>query len=1090
MDNVSVDGSRQGLVPHDHEDNLSAPIPGAEKPRGSSDSKIGTLYVNGGLKDVDRSNRNSQVARSIPVEPFQLTHITHGFFPFAKLVNRSVQQCWNDLSDLITELVGIQISSQDQNSPSLLATGKVPGNQSAENVQKKLRILDFAHAKRAEFIKLLVLSQWSRKAADVSKLIDLQGFIRTRHQAYSGAIQLVGDMKRDLVRAQVATPDLKTALEVLSKGKVEAMPDLGYRPPKPLTPRNALKKLRKINRIIGVRLALHDTFPIPFRTYHVHDGRVTFIVPEEFEVDLSIAEESKTSQFFFVDIRFLFTPSSPVPKGRFFNELDIKVNNTLRDSGLWGCFDLLHSLVLTNKINILFKQATDLARGLWSDALHVELLHRTLVIQYWTSRPGPKSWFEIGIKSGHKKASYGQDRLGQVPFLGLRWIRGGQEVDSSDIVFDTGTLSVENILRSVIAIHISHILSSAYAKLNEMRLFSTRVLSLRAELSGIEPGDCHLDVQLTASRQLRVSIEPMSGASVLSSTPTVLDRPETERNPERSLADDVVTRISRVRCIAAMEEIESNAKMLGLEPVNPREFKLDIRKIFPSNVLRFSFFSHRLWERNWIAAATSSMDSDNLWAVQLRPLVTTVNDLALGAGARESTVLQWAQIISNTFLTPQQQLNYASCADLGHCLSGILAIYANARYLGELQRINFYPPLQKLQLDSDLQVPSIFLRYEVGKLPSSLRIALPMGLKRKTFVKETIRLAFLGVDPNSKLAILVAYGHLLVSGKSLTSLNSKLDHSLVFQPTGSGFAIRMLAPAGRSIIVNLLERLQRLECVLSILEILQRKRIAPLSLSLSKIAFAYGSERDLSASISIKVLGPSSSKNIDAVDLVSKPHSLFHLHLDINFDNPNPHRRIQESLTSILNNDYSDASLESVLDLLSVTLPLLQVFDRITTNTSLEEPLKVQVTVRNAKTFRISYPGTKCQMQLTLGRHLNRANWTLKDVSDPQDRLSHSHITAKLREMLYNSKGDGWRGLGNGAVAEVDGVCNLVSELHKCLTDTQSNPDTAAPDNQPNSASKVQPAEAGRTGHGGRVEVTTVQQSPRGSKSTNIITID
>lgn len=226
MDNVSVDGSRQGLVPHDHEDNLSAPIPGAEKPRGSSDSKIGTLYVNGGLKDVDRSNRNSQVARSIPVEPFQLTHITHGFFPFAKLVNRSVQQCWNDLSDLITELVGIQISSQDQNSPSLLATGKVPGNQSAENVQKKLRILDFAHAKRAEFIKLLVLSQWSRKAADVSKLIDLQGFIRTRHQAYSGAIQLVGDMKRDLVRAQVATPDLKTALEVLSKGKVEAMPDV------------------------------------------------------------------------------------------------------------------------------------------------------------------------------------------------------------------------------------------------------------------------------------------------------------------------------------------------------------------------------------------------------------------------------------------------------------------------------------------------------------------------------------------------------------------------------------------------------------------------------------------------------------------------------------------------------------------------------------------------------------------------------------------------------------------------------------------------------------------------------------------------
>jgi mediator of RNA polymerase II transcription subunit 14 len=107
-----------------------------------------------------------------------------------------------------------------------LTNGKTPGNQSSENVHKKLRILDFAYAKRAEFIKLLVLSQWSRQAAEVSRLIDIQGFIRTRHHAYTLAVQAMGDMKRDLVRAQVANPDLKTALEVLSKGRVESLPDV------------------------------------------------------------------------------------------------------------------------------------------------------------------------------------------------------------------------------------------------------------------------------------------------------------------------------------------------------------------------------------------------------------------------------------------------------------------------------------------------------------------------------------------------------------------------------------------------------------------------------------------------------------------------------------------------------------------------------------------------------------------------------------------------------------------------------------------------------------------------------------------------
>lgn len=867
-------------------------------------------------------------------------------------------------------------------------------------------------------------------------------------------------------------------------------PQLGYKPPKPLTARNALKKLRKINRVISVRLALHDQVPPPFQTYLIHDGRVTFSVSGEFELDLSIAEESVSSQFFFVDIRFLFSPSSPVPKGRIFNELDIKVNSILRDSGLAGCFDFLHSLVLTNKINILFKQATDLANGLWSDALHVELLHRTLVVQYWASRPGSKTWLEIGIKSGRKKTNSDDYKAREVPYLGLRWMRDGQEVDSEDILFDTETLSVEYVLRSVIALHISHILSSVYAKLSEMPLFSNRLLSLRAQISGTEPGDCHLDVQLTASRRLRVSIEPMSGSSVLSATPTLLERHEGDRSSEKSSADDIVSRVSRVRCISAMEEIESNANMLGLETVNPKGFKFDVRRVFPSNVLRFSFFWHRLWERNWIVAATSSMDSDNWWVVQLRPAVSTSDDRAFGAGVQGSTVLQSAQMISNTFLIPQRQLNYASFADLGHCLSGILAIHANARHLAELQCIHFYPPLERLQLEADLQLPSMFIRYEAGNLPSNLRVTLPTGFKKKSFVKETIRFAFHGIDPNSKLAIIVAYGHLLIPGKALGALISKLDRSLVFELRGSGFAIRLLAPAGCSVVTSLLERLQKLECILSILEILQRKRMVPQSLSLSRISFAYGPERDLFASIDIKFL---SSTSVHPAGLVSKSDALFHLHLVVSFNHQNPHRRIQGSLTAILNHDYTDASVESVLDLLSLTLPVLQALDRITPRASQKESLKLQVTVRNARTFLICYPIQKYRMQLTAGQHLSRVTWILKDVSDAQDRSSQGHIAARLQEKLYDAKGDGWRGLGNGAVAEVDGVGNLISELDKCFTDADGHSDlgVSGSDRKSHGATgKIQPAEKRQAGPGRGAEKAAVERSSNASKAADVIMID
>lgn len=214
MDNVNVEGSilRPGLG--DTRNGASNSFENADK-SGQYSGMNGSTHVNGALQHT--RTLADKAGEIVPAAPFELPHITQGFFPFGTLVNRSVQQCWIELSEVITELAAIEVPP---------ANGKPGGNQSPENLHKKSRLLEFAHDKRAEFIKLLVLSQWSRQAADVSRLIDIQGFIRTRHQSYDSALQYVGEVKRDLVRAQVANPDLKTALEVLSKGEVASLPDV------------------------------------------------------------------------------------------------------------------------------------------------------------------------------------------------------------------------------------------------------------------------------------------------------------------------------------------------------------------------------------------------------------------------------------------------------------------------------------------------------------------------------------------------------------------------------------------------------------------------------------------------------------------------------------------------------------------------------------------------------------------------------------------------------------------------------------------------------------------------------------------------
>lgn len=814
---------------------------------------------------------------------------------------------------------------------------------------------------------------------------------------------------------------------------------LGYKPPKPLTVKSTLKKLQKLNRVISVRLALHDQLPYPFQSYRVHDGRVTFHVPGEFELDLSVGDENRSSQFFFVDIRFLFSPSSPIPKGWILNELDMKVNNVLHDRGLTGCFDFLHSLVLTNKVQTFFKQAISLARGLWSDALRVELLHRTLVVQYWASKPGAKNWIEIGVKSGRQ---HGRG----APYLGLRWMRDGQEVDSGDIQFDADSISMECVLRSVIALHISHILASAHAKLSETLLVSTGELPLQTLLSTTEPANCELNIRLTLSRRLRVSMESMSGASILSATPNALERPEGDRSPDKTSVDDIVSRVSRLRCTAAIEEVESNMKILGFDIVNPRSLRYDARKIFPSNVLRFSFFSHRLWGRNWILAAASSMDSDNWWLIPFQNAVpgrpNPGTNMPFDADTNSTTIPRSAKAISTTFHPAQQPLNYASFADLGHCLSGILAVHANAHYLSELQCFAFHPPLQRLQVESGLQVPDLFIRYEPAKLPPALRIALPGGLKKKSFIKDTVRLAYNGIDAHTGAAMMVAYGNLLIPVKSLGALVPKCeDRSLVFQHSGTGFALRLLAPVGDSVMVDLIRTLQRLESALSIVESLQHKKMAPQSLSLSRIAFTYNHERSSSAVVHMDS-GPLSTQNVEPAEIALGTDPLFVLRLSISFGRSMPQRRIQESLTAILNSDSSNGGFDSAMEILSLTLPLLQALDRMTANSSGKGLLKAQVTVHGATSYRIHYPAHQYRFQIIAGQHLNRMAWIIRDVSGAQDRSGQAQLVAKLKDGLYDSKGDGWRGLGNGVVAEADKVGNLLLNLDKCFDVVQEAPGT------------------------------------------------
>ena len=791
--------------------------------------------------------------------------------------------------------------------------------------------------------------------------------------------------------------------------------------------------MQKINRIISVRLALYDQVPYSLKNYFVHDGRVTFTVPGEFELDLSVAEEVNTSQFFFVDIRFLFFPSSPVPKGRIFNELDAKINDILLNEGLMGCFDFLHGLVLTNKVNTLFRQATDLSRSLWSDALHIELLHRTLVVQYWPTRLGLKSWLEIGIQ----RRSRNTDASDQTPLIGIRWMRDGQQVNSDAIQFDTNNLSIEQILRSVIALHISHLLSTAFAILKKNALFYNNDLLLRAQLSPTEPGDCFLDVQLTSSRTLRVCVEPLSGSIIMSSALGALEHPEPERLSNRSTIDELLFRISRHRCVTAVEEIELGMKAVGLESVSHRALGHDIRRLFPPNVMRSAFFTHRTWHRSWAVAATSSMDGDSWWLVNLRSTKLLQKEPDSGLGA--STVLPAAHPISHTFMLPHRQLKLTAFAELMHGLTGILAIYSSARILARTPGATFHPPLENIRLGPNLELPDLVFSYKAISLNFPVRLALPPGLDRGTYLQDSIRIRFHGMACAHQKVALVAYGSLRYPVKALLPLISRMNPLILMQGKGSGFALRIPNLAGSPTILHtLFEKLQEFECILSILQSLIQKGMEPRTLSLSHVTFAYGPENQFSGRFDIEgVAIPTLEQKLEQLKAlsISKTDAVVPLRLKVSFDSPSPHCRIQDPLTMTLNQQFAQTGVESIFGLMSDTYPLLRCLDQITTTPPESVSSVVYITVRSPTVFRFHYPYLRSRFQLSARPRQGRMVWVLEDVKEPETSdQNQSPVATAIRENIYDAKGDGWQGLGDAAVSSIEKIGNLLIEFHARLS--------------------------------------------------------
>jgi mediator of RNA polymerase II transcription subunit 14 len=377
-----------------------------------------------------------------------------------------------------------------------------------------------------------------------------------------------------------------------------------------------------------MRLQLHEyeRIPQPWKQYKIENGRVTFTVPGEFEVDLTISDEDFDSQLWFLDYRPIFSPAPSELSDRARAFIEAQVNTILQTEGLPGCYNYLHELTLTTKIGEFARQALELNRtGSWIETLKVERLDRVLSIQYWAQSPhsrGTQSWIMLGVHSG--KASEGLYDPGTPSHLMLQWFRDGKEVKDVEIPFDVDNISTEKLLTTVISKHIEYLLSSIYNSLLSKPRYAQRQGTIALQIADRPGTTSALTMQLLGKHTATLGIGTCVGNFYFfDQTPTGIDWAQ-RLNSLRNPAVEGATLLEQIRWSYTARRLRILSKpaiwvVLPQAPVPSDDVKSVVYSHSPPTREPF----HAVWVRNtgwtpqWFAMMSLSLGGDRWWLIEV-----------------------------------------------------------------------------------------------------------------------------------------------------------------------------------------------------------------------------------------------------------------------------------------------------------------------------------------------------------------------------------------------------------------------------------------------------------------------------------------
>jgi mediator of RNA polymerase II transcription subunit 14 len=943
--------------------------------------------------------------------PPEIAHISQEhYLPLSTLLLRISQETYNDLSETLQAMAQMPLAPQTNG---VMANGAGAHRNAQENEEtnrrKKLLLMKFAQENRAKFIKLLVLTEWGKKAsAPVSKLIDLFAWATAQKDYVNFLPHAIERIKLYSNAAAERNPDIATAIEILSTGKAPWMPTLGYIPPEPISSEQALKLLRYINTTMSIRLNVHENLPRRLQNWRIESGRVTFVMGKDLEFDVVSFSEDTAEQWWLVDLRLLFTPAPTITvNSHFFERLQIQANAILKDKGIIGLFDFLCNFVLTHKISILRSQAVGLARSGWAGSLKVENVHRELVVSYWTDRPGKKNWIELGVSTNKPRNGKSNWRGPPLPSITVRWFRRGVEVKDAKFDFDWHSLSFERVIKRVIAYHTSDVLRLTQGNFNPQ-------IVAQASLSDSEPADCKLQVTLgTVSNVATLSLEPVTGNYILQPATPVTARAEFAFNQGRE-PKQMANVLTQVLAQTLQDLVQKYAQQLGWHTITRQALNLDtIRSALKLDVIQYAMYAPRGWSSTWALATVVDASGSSWWVLEV--------------GNNGTAIEHTEQIKMDRPDGTTLAIDRSTLASLERVAVQLLSARVTVRQLEREKKpftLTFELGQAKAKSQAERPPRGMVLHVHTNDL-------LTTQTGEQPWLESNLAIVCQGLRSSDR-----SVWH-IVSGKMKMSVAADMQKLMAASPQrgfkfseDGRFRILLSTPFGQDILGELRGRLRDVNRLRSFATTLQKREMRLGSSSLQRVEFRYG---------------PSS--HVAAVSFVADKE------ITIEMSHNNPHYRVHKLLTDIANDRNQpypgiftgDANgLDRFCTSLLVTRPLVTALNALEVNDANTNARNPATHVHSLFKYRLAYENPVCTFDISVKPKDDKVYWFIEDNMKkhtpdlrPTPERSQTHrrldiLQEKLKE-LFSSKGERWFGTRNGLVTEIDGVGEALSKLNECV---------------------------------------------------------